>query len=174
MVSRRTNWERGQREWLSEGEVPADTLRDLRPDRDALSVWEVGEQTDIEVVDRVVAALAAGRERLDRFHCLLIDEAYVRALDIAIEESEGQNCADEEVKASRHRDLMRLSAEKVAQLAAELWRRAAHCRHGETSVARLIVRALHRGSLRRRDVSPKVMEKLESRFGLGGDIGNDR
>lgn len=102
-------------EWLDADAARGDALRDLLTDEDTLSFWEV--DSAYENLNRIVAALAAKRDDFQAFDYLLLEDERVRQLGIEIVPTPG-DCADTEAGMSWHRDLVKLSATRVAALAA--------------------------------------------------------
>jgi hypothetical protein len=73
-------WDIEGNPWLGEGEVPAGAFIDLKTDKNALSVWRFdGDQSTL---DRLVAALAANREKLDHFEYALANEEAIPTIKV--------------------------------------------------------------------------------------------
>ncbi len=106
-------------EWLQAGDVPADPLDNLATDQNKLSVYEVtGDQSQIE---RIAAAFAAGSndDKPKEFEFILFNQEILPELAIRLDSSEPGVTGDSEVD-SWHRDLVELSADKLASLAKRL------------------------------------------------------
>ena len=78
-----------------------------------LSVWHV--EDDESNLPRIVAALASGRQHVDKIDCALIDEPSLLALGIRVEAA-AEACADEEASLRWHRNLIRLTASHLHDL----------------------------------------------------------
>lgn len=105
---RRWDWDSSDFSWLPTGEIPGAPFGDLAPSAaSALSVWLV--EDDESNLERIVAALAAGRKHLDKFDYALIDEQALVELGIQIEAKE-ELCPDEEASARWHRNMVRLTS----------------------------------------------------------------
>ena len=151
--------------WLAEGEAPADVLDDLRTKQNELSVWLVRE--DESNVDEVVTALATNRNSLDKVDYALIDEATVGELGIDMQESPA-NTPFHAVNAW-HRDLIELSAGKVARLANAMFSRPRRTRVTEARVRRLVRAAVSAQKIELTDLRDSIRAKIE------GDLpGDDR
>lgn len=104
--------------WLSAEELQADAIGDLRSSDNKLSLYLIDEADDAETL-RVVAALAANRERIANVDFALVDVEHLRSIDVSIEESSGDT-ADSHVN-SLHRDLIKLSATQIFKLANHIY-----------------------------------------------------
>jgi len=97
-------------EWAT-GDCPPKILSDL-VDKDGISTWFISDGWD---VSRTISAIALGQNSVRDVLFALIGEQEVRALGIEIKPTE-QDTVDLQVSKS-HRDLMQVSAHKVAGLA---------------------------------------------------------
>jgi len=88
-------------------------MQDLRTDSNTISVWHIVD--DHGNKDRIIAALAATRQQATNFDYFLLEEHYIREINIRIVETQG-NSPDNGIN-SWHRDLVELSAEKLMALA---------------------------------------------------------
>jgi len=106
--------------WLQEGELPADALQDIQTDNNRLSVFllEDGAPTTLE---RVIGALAAKRNHLAKFDYVLFGPALLAELGIELEATLGDTL-DGAVNAC-HRDLVKLTATKLADFGTSLIRK---------------------------------------------------
>ena len=99
-------------EWLPDGELVADALKELRTTRGSLSVYRVDPEK--ENLDRVIAAYACTRNSVNDIDYVLLPlEVIEAAFDIA--ETPGKT-ADDEVN-RLHLDIEHLSASKLLLLA---------------------------------------------------------
>jgi len=114
---KRRNWDRSQATpWLGEGDVPADPFGDLATMENTLSVWLVEDNKSN--LKRLVTALAANRERPDKFDYLLFDQKILSKVNIVIRDSEGKTL-DDQVNLF-HRDLVEISGRKLLALVEEI------------------------------------------------------
>lgn len=98
--------------WLGGQEVPADAMKDLRTDNNALSVFEVAEEADAR---RIAIAIAAGKEDFGHCEWFLFDDSVLGPLGILVEESEGTT--PYVGINGLHRDLNQLTGRKLVALA---------------------------------------------------------
>lgn len=109
---RQNRWYRSEADpWLIKGDVPADPLGDLATNQNRLSVWEVA--TDRANIERIVRAVAVGRDRVADMGYVLFDSTFLPA-GISIEQTKGTT-PDEDANAW-HRDLVDLSGSKLVAL----------------------------------------------------------
>lgn len=76
-LNNKRRWDKSTNpDWLSSPDIPVHPLADLLPKLGdhALSLWHV--ESDKSNLKRVVAAMAAGRERLDKFEYALFPEEF--------------------------------------------------------------------------------------------------
>ncbi len=98
--------------WLAVNELQADALSDLKTDGGKLSVWQV--EDDESNLQRLVAALAANRDKLDKVDYVLVDQKILEYISANAKIVLGDS-PDEE--ANRwHLDLTELSVTKVVNL----------------------------------------------------------
>jgi len=102
--------------WLVSGEAPADCLPDFNTERNELSVFRLPRAEAEMLAQRVVVALAAGRQNLDHYDYVLIDADRVEGVPIEANRTRG-GTGDEQVD-DLHVDLVNLTASAVAKLAA--------------------------------------------------------
>lgn len=108
--------------WLERGDVPADPLGDLTTTQNALSVWQV--ESDRSNLERVVRAVAIGKQKVDSSGWVLFDSEILLSIGIGVAEVPG-GTKDEEAN-SWHRDLTDLSGSKLVALAKAIFA------HGES------------------------------------------
>ncbi|MGA2443011.1 MAG: hypothetical protein ABSH08_18825 [Tepidisphaeraceae bacterium] len=107
---RKNRWYRDKKpEWLQPGDVPADSVTDLKTTDNKLSVYQCNDP-DAEI-DRVVAALAASGP----VDYALIDRKQIDEAEISMQPSPGTT-PDEKANGLHH-DLVALSGEKILRLA---------------------------------------------------------
>jgi hypothetical protein len=101
-------------EWLPPGEVPAQAFLDFKLDNHEMSVWYVAH--DNSNLDRVLTALAANRQYIEKIDYAVFDEAVVSKCGIARRQTHGQS-PDEHASKEWHWDLIKLSGRKLLCLA---------------------------------------------------------
>ena len=159
-IENKTWWsaDREQHEdWLPLDDLRADTFRDFRTTQNALSVFflnDIAQQT----IDRVVVACAAGRNSLHQVDYVVIAEDMVRALPVDIEEVPGKTL-DSEVNAW-HRDLSRLTARRLLEMAVMLSTKGAFARRSQKEVGRLMNAAIDAGVFSRDSLDKELVQKL--------------
>ena len=100
------------RDWLREGELVADVLKELRTTRGSLSVYRV--HPNKQNLDRIISAYACTRNSLNDIDYVLLPlEAILENFDITATPG---NTADDEVN-DMHLDIEYLSASKLVNLA---------------------------------------------------------
>jgi hypothetical protein len=107
--------------WLSQDDLQADAMQDLKTDSNCISVWHVMD--DHSNKERIIAALAATRQHAVQFDYFLLNEDYIREINIKILENQGDS-PDSGIN-SWHRDLVELSAAKLMLLAKTIQQNAA-------------------------------------------------
>jgi hypothetical protein len=99
--------------WLERGDIPADPLADLATKENRLSVWEIA--VDRSNLERIVRAVAIGRDKIADMGYVLFDADILRAAGIETLAEDG-NTPDGGAN-SWHRDLIDLSGNKLTLLA---------------------------------------------------------
>lgn len=85
---RHNRWLKNSAElYLAEDDLPADPFADVSTRDNVLSVWEVHE--DRSNLDRIVRAVAVGKERIDHVAYVLFDSDLVEASKIEIHKTRG-------------------------------------------------------------------------------------
>ena len=142
---------------LEDGDVQADALYDLRTSSNALSVWLIEE--NLANLNRVVAALAAGRETLDKFDYALIKLKSLDDLGIEVVKAKGVSC-DDQANELWHLDLQGLSGAKLVDLAYLIQEQAEFERVQKSAVEILIVTSVDEGFID----STRLGERLRLRL----------
>ncbi len=150
---------------LEDGDVQADALYDLRTSSNALSVWLIEENR--ANLNRVIAALAAGRETLDKLDYALIQRKSLDDLGIEVVKEKGVSC-DDQANESWHLDLRGLSGAKLVDLAYLIQEQAEFERVQRSAVATLIVTSVGEGFIDSTRISTHIGEKLRSRLPQNG------
>ncbi len=148
-------------DWLPAGGVIADCLTDLKLNDGKLSVYEIAETAQDDLVERIVAAIAARRESPPDVAYFRFERAAVEALHIPISPDKKGTTGDEAVN-QLHRDLIQLSAAKVGELAGVI----AHGVPGELTEKQ--VRERIKAEVAAKNLSlAGVHAKLREKLGLG-------
>jgi hypothetical protein len=144
--------------WHSASELRADALVDLRTNKNALSIFVVDDVAGVPV-DRIVAALAANRSFLDHVDYIAVDMRVILDLGIKIDNAPGATC-DSGVDQC-HRNLINLTARKVAELGNSLQKVGEVKRIQVVQVGRLINAGLKAGHIVQNKVNPEILNKLK-------------
>ena len=154
--SDRRGWD--PRPWVPEGDIPAGPFYDFRPSPTSqLSVWVV--QDDQSNLNRIVAALAAGRDHVDKFDYVLVDEREAADLRVRMELRE-ERCADQAASALWHRNMLELTATQLNGLVRCVFAARRTGRVQEPDVEALIRGGVVAGQIDRARVHPKLLESL--------------
>ena len=167
-IVRQARWDSPRTfDWLGEGDVPADPLGDFaNTDENCLSVYFLND--DRKELNDVAAALAAGREKGDTLDYVLFPQRHIDAAGIEVLSTTGRTL-DDEVN-GLHRDLVRLSAQKVLALTASVWRENLEVKRlDKESVLQLVTIAVCRGRMSLEKLRPKLREDVRKRLGRMAD-----
>lgn len=137
--------------WLQEGDVPADPLGDLATTQNTLSVWQV--EPDRSNLERVVRAVAIGKQKVADAGWVLFDSDLLEPLGIAVKDVPG---ATKDAHANQwHRDLVDLSGSKLVALARAIFD------HGEsgTITKKRMVDLIEQG-IKQHDLPQNLRDKL--------------
>ena len=144
-------------DWIQEGDVSADALSNLRTIGNALSVWQIDENTTN--LDRVIAALAAGRMKLDKIDYALIDRQALDPLGIRLVKETGGSF-DRDANTMWHQDITGLSGSKLLELASTLQTHAKFKRIHRNDVRDLVVASIDDGFIDSTQLDAKLREDL--------------
>jgi len=97
-------------DWVSDGDIIADPVTNLQTRGCRLSIYEFDDDSKI---DRIVAALALTRNRLQSFDFIIFDLSLLEDLHIEMTIKQGDGF-DSKVQ-EWHRDLVELSALKIVE-----------------------------------------------------------
>ena len=98
----RWKWGEKKLNWLTQGEMPAAPLSDLRTSKTSiLSVWFI--ENDRSNLERVVAAMAANLQHVDKFDCIIFPTNLLETVSIPIKTARGQT-ADNDANQRWHRN----------------------------------------------------------------------
>ena len=144
-------------DWIQQGDVSADALSNLRTTGNALSVWQIDEnQTNLQ---RVVAALAAGRMKLDKIDYALIDRRSLDPLGVRLIKEAGGSC-DRDANSLWHQDITELSGSKLLELAFTLQTHAKFKRFHKKAVRNLIAASIEDGFIDSTQLEDKLRKDL--------------
>lgn len=147
-------------DWLQEGELQADALQDIKTDSNRLSVFLI-EDGAPATLERVVGALAARRDNLSKFDYVLFSPTLLEELGIEWETTAGDTL-DVAVNAC-HRDLVKLTAPKLANLGTSLLRRGNIERKSIREAGLCISNSIGAKFIDAAKVSPQVVQQMRDR-----------
>lgn len=143
--------------WLSSGDAPADALSDLQTTENKLSIFLV-EETKASL-DRVVAASALNRDYLDVLDLALVTKGVLSKLHIDVSRSSGRT-PDAGVN-GWHRDLVDLSASKLAKLAGAIRQDGEIKRYTLRDVRKAIEASFQAGFVNSSKLNDKMIAQLK-------------
>lgn len=144
--------------WLLDSDLQADALGDLVTKGNRLSVYLIDD--DQANLPQVVAALAASGQYVSDFEYALFDFAALLEFDIEVERAEG-NTPDDLVN-DWHRELVRLSVQKITALATLIQGRAERRRFLSKQVFKLISQGIAAGNIDRTKLKPSLTNQIDS------------
>ena len=144
--------------WLGEGELQADALSDLKTEANELSVWFV--EADRSNLERVIAALAAEGDHLSNFDYALCAVNDVLSLEIEVTQSPGRS-PDQQANEAWHRDLTKLTARALLDLAGVIRSNDERHRVQKKQVEQLVARGVMSGKINREKLKPSVKEHVD-------------
>lgn len=157
----KNRWYRDAKSYPGKGknDAPSDTLLDLAPKQNELSVWLVDEQ--YTNLNRLLASLAANRERIDVFDYALFSIEIFEQVGIQVQQTFGDSPDADSNKS--HLALLNLTATQLADLAVCIWYSPT------TSVGRLlgkkvstlIIEAIRSGNFKLEELKPKMRSEIE-------------
>lgn len=111
-----SRWDPPDGIWLKSGDYPADTLVDLETRNNALSIYFVQTEAEIE---RLVAAIAASRDFINNVDYALFNLSDFNRIGIELAENRGET-PDQQVNAW-HRDVIQMSVHRIIELVKVIW-----------------------------------------------------
>ena len=145
-----------RQEWLEDGDVPADALASFITKDSALSVWTI--EDDESNLRRVVAALAASRDSIDKLDYALVDEGAFDIAGVCLSQVKGRS-PDGGANGLWHRDLTGLSGKRLVQLAVN----TGGCRMKrvpQSDVRAWLLESITLGFIRTASMNKKLRERL--------------
>ena len=160
---RKNRWLVSRPDWLPEGDIPADPLSDLSAAENALSVWYVSDSS--ENLERVVAALASTRDKIDKLDYVLIEQETIHRLGIIALQSEGKS-PDDHANRNWHYDFKQLSGGLLVRFVKEMLPRVeSRGRILDKRVEQLIREGIASTQIDEKKLNPRLKQKL----GLSGN-----
>lgn len=144
-------------EWLPKGDVPAQALLDFKIENHEMSVWFV--EPNNSNLDRVLTALAANRNFIDKIDYAVVDEKAITDWDIKRRQTQGKS-PDDHASKEWHWDLMELSGLKLLGLAVSI-EGSSPQRKSLATVKGLLTAAAREGRIRKDLVAETLAVKLE-------------
>lgn len=161
-------WDEPPLSWLDDGDIPAGPLLHIIPDDHKISVYEVhGDQARI---NKVAAAISAGKEKLDAVEYIVIEEADIVDVGIEIDDRELGETYDPEVN-QWHRDLTNISATKLVALGRRILPKTISDWVLEKTVNEVFSETIKTNNQKIDWSHVKLKKKAEFRQGLAGDGG---
>lgn len=140
------------------GELPADALPDLKTLENALSVYFLDDGGEVSA-ERVIGALAAKRDHVANVTFITFDVGLLQELGLETNEALGQTL-DAGVNAC-HRDLIHLTARKVAELGSCMRARGQLQRIPVNQVGKIINSSVRAGHIPVDGIPAPVRESLK-------------
>lgn|GEM_PF-4954217 len=109
-----SKWIQEQHDGFCADEINAESLSDLCADENAISTWYIGNKTE-EEIQQAVLALVSGFRTLDEIKIVFLDDVEIRNAGLNIEVNEGITKIPE--YSNLHRDIAELNAGKLVKLA---------------------------------------------------------
>lgn len=116
MLGSMAKWNGGVTVTRPDGFLPADTISDLRTQKNTISTWEY--QDESQEIDDIVVALALNREKAQKMAVVLLDPSELQKLEICHSSAElgkSPGCMNDILK--KHRDLVDLDYWRIGYLA---------------------------------------------------------
>lgn len=145
-------------------DINAESLGDLCAEENAISTWCVGDKTEHEI-KQAVLALASGFRALDEIKVVFLDDEEIRNAGLSITSNAGVTKIKE--YAGLHRDIDHLNAGKLVRLAdivlRQVWEEQTQTFYAE-DIALWMLQVMEQGKLR--------FESLDKNFrnGLAGKV----
>jgi hypothetical protein len=134
-------------------EAPADALKDLRTEHDALSVWQIDDNE--ANLDRVLAAIASSRDYLLKLDFLIFDSKHIEELGLKMEREDGRTY-DSKANSDWHFDLIHLSASDLSRLANKMFKYSKRGRLTVPKLTQLVKESVGKGYVDPAHLHPEV------------------
>ena len=142
-------------DWLEDDDTQADALWSLRTKGNQLSVWLIDDNKSN--LKRVIAALASGRDTLDKIDYALIDRRVLESLDIPVSKVDGLS-PDAGANQHWHFDLTKLSGKQLVALA--VYMREGLVREPKSKVKTAVLESIHSGVVAKDALSNTLLDSL--------------
>lgn len=146
--------------WIKRGEVPADAVTDLKTTFNKLSIFEVENQE--ESVNRVITALAANRNSIQKFDYILLEKRKFmdvqRQYGFNVKETLGKT-PDEQVN-DWHQNLVELTDQRIVEFAKALVYNGKKYRKPKKEINRMVREGILNGFIERKLMSQRLLSKL--------------
>jgi hypothetical protein len=146
-------------QWLKSNEVVADPLGDLNITDGKLSVWCIEE--DESNLDLIITALAANRQKFDKFEYGLFDQKLLDAVGISVKKDLGRTPLAE--ANDWHRDLIELTVDKASMLVNTIFNRLEKRRILDREIRAKILKAVESGDITLNKLDPSMQNKIKER-----------
>ena len=143
--------------WLGRDDVQADALKNLRTQGNKLSVWQV--DSDRANLNRIIAALAAARDTLDKLDYALIEEQSLTGLGLQCIPERGGSF-DDDANSRWHQDLRCLTGSSLLGLARLIRAQAELNRVSKADVATMIIDSIETGFIDRTQIPDQLRNAL--------------
>lgn len=149
-------WDKLNVQWLRPNDIQADPLGDLSIIDGTLSVWYI--EDDRSNLDLIVTALAATRERFDKFEFGLFDQNVVDLVDVLVKIKPGDTPLE---NANHwHRDLTELTIDKATTLVKTIFNGLEKKRLFAETITDRILGAVHAGDINLQKVNKTMRKKI--------------
>jgi len=139
-------------EWVADGDIQADALKALSTQENTLSVWRLKD--DKENLNRLLSAIAIGRQSLTKIDYALIDVDEIVEQGFDIVENAGK-VPDDEMN-TLHWDIINISALSLVKLALAIEGHATLHRMSVPHVRSIINESISAGHIQESDVKFKL------------------
>ncbi len=143
--------------WVSEGDIHADPLNDLKTTKGSLSVWVV--EPDESNLRRLAVALAAACDGIANIDYILFEDSIVDNLCLNLVATDG-NTPDSVANKIWHRDVVELSAAKLAELACSVFHNSRIERMFQKEVRGLLREAVREDRIALESLAQRIRDKL--------------
>ena len=147
-----------RQEWLEDDDVPSDALGSFMTKDSALSVWAI--EDDRSNLRRVIAALAASRDSIDKLDYALVDESALDITGVFLSRANGRS-PDGGANALWHQDLNGLSGKRLVALALNT-RGCPMTRIPTRDVHTVLIESIASGYISTALMNKKLREKLNT------------
>ena len=160
-IGNKSWWDKAHEEfkWLEDDDFVGDVFKSLKTTKGKLSVFVIDDEKSS--VDRVIAALASRRKSLDNFDYVLVPEKEIVG-KFKVYNTHGDT--DDDVVNGLHRDVARLTAVKVMDLAVVFGTHMNNMkRKSQSDVRQIINSSISVGSLETEKIDENLRRKLKKK-----------